>query len=196
MATFSETYYHQMYRDSFSNSENAEELVTLFNSARTIFSDSLLMDLKILTHQELREFKDSSRVRVSERREKQARNLVEKVRCKDCLKAYRGFRIFAKWEAERSGLMEVLGRVFPFGDKEDRDGLAPAIVSNGRTNCHRNLASVTPVGAQPAVVPVQSETPTVLWVSSTQTEFEIVKRSLNLQASNTSTRFDFIIEVY
>ena len=139
MATFSETYYRQKYRDSFSIPGNTEEFVKLFNNARTFFSDSLMTDLKILTHQELREFKESSRVsRVSARRETQARNLVKKVRCKDCLLAFRGFRIFAKREAERSGQMEVLGRVFPFGDKEDSDGLAPAIVSSGRTKCHKS----------------------------------------------------------
>lgn len=133
MAAFSETYYYQKYRDSFSISRNTEELVELFKSATTMFSNSLLTDLNILTHQELREFKeDVSRVRLSERRETQARNLIEKVRRKDCLTAYRGFRIFAKREAHKSGQMVVLNRIFPFGDKEDCDGLAPAIVSNGR----------------------------------------------------------------
>ena len=137
MAAFSETYYYQKYRDSFSISRNTEELVKLFRSATTIFSDSRLTELNILTYQELREFKkDSSSVRVSERRETQARNLIEKVRRKDCLRAYRGFRVFAKREAQKSGQVEVLNRIFPFGDKEDSDGLTPAIVTKGRVYIH------------------------------------------------------------
>lgn len=131
MATFSETYFHQNYIDALSNSKNIEELVSLFKDAKTIFRRSLLTKLEILTHEEFGEFEESSRGGLSERREKQSRYLIEKVRCKNSLEAYRGFRVFTKREAEKCGQIDVFNKIFPFGADEDKAGLARAIRPNG-----------------------------------------------------------------
>ena len=131
MATFSESYYLQLYRDALTKPENVEELIKLLKSPRTLFNDTLLADLGVLTIAEWREIDESSRGgRLAGRNERRARNLIEKVISKDNLKAYRGLRKFiAKQTSEQT---EIMVKVFPFGAEEDKAGLAPQIVHRGR----------------------------------------------------------------
>ena len=127
MAAHSENDYLQLYRDSFTKSQNVEMLVTVFKNAGTLFSGTILAKMQVVTQEEWRCIEQSSKGRISEKREKQARNLIGKVMEKDTLKAYRGFRGFAEREAKNSGQLEVMSQVFPFAADEDMAGLAPKL---------------------------------------------------------------------
>ena len=131
MAAFSENYYLQLYRDALTKPENVEELIKLLKSPRTLFNDTLLADLGVVTAAEWREIDESSRGgRLVGRNERRAKNLIGKVISKDYLKAYRGLRKFiAKQAPEQT---EIIVKVFPFGVEEDKAGLAPQIVHRGR----------------------------------------------------------------
>ena len=128
MAAGSNTYYLQKYEDAFTKQGNIDALVRLFNNSTTLFNARDLAGIKVVTLEEWREIEQKSKVRVSQRRVKQSRLLIEKVMNKNSLEAYRGFRAYAKIQAEKSGLMKELNRVFPFGEEEDRAGLAPRLV--------------------------------------------------------------------
>ena len=117
----------QLYKDVFFKPTNVEELVKLFLSARTRFNPSLLDQLKVVTRAEWRDIEENSKGGVSEKREKRARNLIQKVIQKNCLEAYRGFRAYVEDEALRSDMMDIVMKVFPFGADEDRAGLAPKL---------------------------------------------------------------------
>ena len=131
MAAFSENYYLQLYRDALTKPENFDELVKILKSPKTLFNDVLLAQLNVVNSVEWREVDESSRGgRLSEKKERRAKNLIEKVRSKDNLKAYRGLRKFiAKQAPEQT---EIIAKVFPFGVDEDNAGLAPQIVHRGR----------------------------------------------------------------
>lgn len=127
MATFREGDFMQLYKDVFCKPTNVEELVKLFLSARTRFNPSLLDQLKVVTKAEWRDIEEKSKGGVSEKREKRARNLIQKVIQKDCLEAYRGFRAYVEDEALQNDLIDIVMKVFPFGADEDRAGLAPKL---------------------------------------------------------------------
>ena len=131
MATFSETSYLQLYKDALTNPENVEELITLLQSPRTLFNDTLLANLGVTTGKEWREIDESSRGgRLAGRNERRAKNLIGKVISKNNLKAYRGLRKFIAKQAPDQ--MEIIEKVFPFGAEEDKAGLTPQIVQRGR----------------------------------------------------------------
>ena len=135
MAAFSENYYLQLYRDALTKSENVEELIKILKSPKTVFNNTLLAELNVVDSAEWREVDESSRGgRLSERKERRAKSLIEKVISKHNLKAYRGLRKFiAKQVPEQT---EIIAKVFPFGVDEDRAGLAPQIVHRGRILLH------------------------------------------------------------
>ena len=130
MAAFSENYYLQLYRDALTKPENVEELIKILKSPKTLFNDALLAQLNVVNSVEWREVDESSRGgRLSERKERRAKNLIKKVISKDNLKAYRGLRKFiAKQAPEQT---DIIAKVFPFGVDEDKAGLAPQIVHRG-----------------------------------------------------------------
>ena len=130
MAAFSENYYLQLYRDALTKSENVDEVIKILKSPKSLFNDTLLRELSVVNSAEWREIDENSRgSRLSERKERRAKNLIEKVRSKDNLKAYRGLRKFiAKQAPEQT---EIIAKVFPFGIDEDKAGLAPQIVHRG-----------------------------------------------------------------
>lgn len=131
MATFSETSFLQLYKDALTNPENVEELITLLQSPRTLFNDTLLANLGVTTEKEWREIDESSRGgRLAGRNERRAKNLIGKVISKNNLKAYRGLRKFIAKQAPNQ--MEIIEKVFPFGAEEDKAGLTPQIVQRGR----------------------------------------------------------------
>ena len=131
MATFRrEEDYLQSYKDAFSKPENIEKLVNVFISARTNFvqSQSLLERLRVVTLAEWRAIEDQSRGgRLADKREKLARNLILKVRQKDSLQVYRGFRVYVKTEASKVDQVGVIDQIFPLGVDEDKAGLVPQI---------------------------------------------------------------------
>ena len=135
MATFKrEEDYVQSYRDAFSKPENLEKLVKVFISARTSFNhsdQSLLEQLQVVTRAEWREIEEQSRGRLTEKREKRARNLILKVRKKDTLTVYRGFRGFVKDEASKVDQIGVINQIFPLGVDEDKAGLGYQIIDTG-----------------------------------------------------------------
>lgn len=131
MAAFSESYYLQLYRDALTKSENVEELIRLLKPPKTLFNDTLLADLGVVTTAEWREVDESSRGgRLAGRNERRAKNLIGKVINKDNLKAYRGLRKFVAKQAPEQ--LEIIAKIFPFVSEEDRAGLAPQIVHRGR----------------------------------------------------------------
>jgi hypothetical protein len=131
MATLSEDYYLQLYSDALTKPENVEELVKLLNSPKTLFNDTLLADLGVVTTAEWREIDERSRGgRLAGRNERRAKNLIGKVIDKHSLKSYRGLRKFIAKQAPKQ--TEIIAKVFPFGANEDEAGLAPLIVHRAR----------------------------------------------------------------
>ena len=97
MAAFKrESDYLHLYKDAFSNQENVEKLVKVFISARTLFDQSLLVKMGVITKEEWRDIEEQSRGRITEKREKKARSLILIVKQKDSLRAYCGFRGYVK----------------------------------------------------------------------------------------------------
>ena len=142
MAAHSETYFLRKYEDAFSNSDNIEALVSLFTSSLTTFDGSLLAKVEVVTHEEWREIEQSSKGRYSQKREKQSRSLINKVIGKQNLMSFRGFRAFAKREAEKSHQTDLLLKVFPFSDEEDNAGLVPRLVPRGKPYWVRKVTQV------------------------------------------------------
>ena len=123
--------YLQSYRDAFSKPENIEKLVNVFISARTSFNrsdQSLLEQLRVVTRAEWRDIEEQSRGRLTEKKEKRARNLILKVRQKDNLLVYRGFRAYVKEEASKVEQIGVINQMFPLGEDEDKAGLGYQII--------------------------------------------------------------------